>query len=165
MNTKYAAIIPLCGTCLLTEIFTNNTNTNTEQVLIKNFEKIFSALSLRVASTLNTQMPLARSKDESETKDLKSVKVAVHAEYKKMDPIKISIACFKSFISATKSEELEEYFKNENLWSKLGEDSTHIDACFILAKYVDILKKKKKIIFVFLKEDCVYTVLNTSSMS
>jgi hypothetical protein len=89
MNTKYTSLTPLVGSCLLTEIFKQNTAPNTEQVLKKNFEKIFSALLLRIASTLDNQMPFARNKDENETKsDSKSTKQAVNTEYKKLEPVK-----------------------------------------------------------------------------
>jgi hypothetical protein len=53
---------PLIGTCILTEIFSNNTTASTEQVFNQNFEKIFSALTVRVSSTLSNLMPIPKSK-------------------------------------------------------------------------------------------------------
>ncbi len=61
-NVKYATLTPLIGTCILSELFSNNTTANTEQVFNQNFEKIFSALLVRVSSTLNNQMPFPKSK-------------------------------------------------------------------------------------------------------
>ncbi len=160
MNVKHTSLTPLVGTCLLTEIFTHNSNANTEQVFKKNFEKIFSALLLRIASTLDNQMPLTRNKDENETKpDAKSTKQAVNTEYKKIEPVKfesslffilnsqriffllkckpfrrVSIDCFKSFMKATKSDELSVFYENENVSTKLADSSSHVEACFALAR-------------------------------
>lgn len=53
---------PLIGTCILSELFSNNTTANTEQVFNQNFEKIFTALMMRVSSTLSNQMPIPKSK-------------------------------------------------------------------------------------------------------
>lgn len=53
---------PLIGTCILSELFSNNTAANTEQVFNQNFEKIFTALMMRVSSTLSNQMPIPKSK-------------------------------------------------------------------------------------------------------
>jgi hypothetical protein len=92
MNTKYATMTPLIGTCLLTELFSNNSTPETEQVFKRDFEKIFSALLLRLASSLNNQMPVPKAKEESESKqDSKSPKTTtttVTSEYKKLEPIK-----------------------------------------------------------------------------
>lgn len=112
---KYASLTPLIATCILTEIFSNNSNGATEQVFVKNFEKLFTSLLVRVSSTLNTTMPYPKSKvcliyfvyylymlssqcknsykdDSNETgkkEDSKnSVKTAVQNEYKKLDPCK-----------------------------------------------------------------------------
>lgn len=61
-NVKYASMTPLIGTCILNEIFTNNTTAATEQVFNQNFEKLFSALLVRVSSTLSNVMPYPKSK-------------------------------------------------------------------------------------------------------
>ena len=61
-NVKYASITPLIGTCVLSEIFANNTTASTEQVFNQNFEKLFSALLVRTSSTLNNVMPYPKSK-------------------------------------------------------------------------------------------------------
>ena len=115
-NVKYATLTPLIGTCILTELFSNNTTANTEQIFNQNFEKIFSALLVRVSSTLNNQMPFPKSKvfatilmsydktilyciyfknkDEGGVNDTKkddpknATKLAVQSEYKKLDPNK-----------------------------------------------------------------------------
>lgn len=59
---KLASLTPLIATSILNEIFSNNTTANTEQVFNKNFEKIFSAMLIRTASTLGTSMPIPKSK-------------------------------------------------------------------------------------------------------
>ncbi len=61
-NIKYASLTPLIGTCILSEIFSSNTTSATEQVFKENFEKIFCALLLRVSSTLSNVMPYPKSK-------------------------------------------------------------------------------------------------------
>lgn len=61
-NVKYASITPLIGTCILNEIFSNNTTQNTEQVFNLNFEKLFSVLLIRVSSTLSNVMPYPKAK-------------------------------------------------------------------------------------------------------
>ena len=61
-NLKYTSLTPLIGTCILSEIFSNNTTANTEQVFNSNFEKIFCSLLVRVASTLSNVMPFPKSK-------------------------------------------------------------------------------------------------------
>jgi len=95
---------PLIGTCILSEIFSNNTTASTEQVFNQNFEKIFSSLMVRISSSLSNQMPIPKSKDDSpaettpttpnkkDDKDGKnSAKALIQAEYKKLDPCKIAI--------------------------------------------------------------------------
>ena len=91
LNIKYASITPLIGTCLLTELFSNNNTEETDVVVKANFEKIFSALLLRLSSSLNNQMPIPKAKEEEVLKKefTKSAKEpTVHSEYKKMEPIK-----------------------------------------------------------------------------
>lgn len=61
-NVKYASLTPLIATSILNEIFSNNTTANTEQVFNRNFEKIFSAILVRTASTLSNVMPIPKSK-------------------------------------------------------------------------------------------------------
>jgi len=61
-NVKYATITPLIGTCILKELFANNTTAATEQVFNDNFEKLFSNLLVRVSSTLSNVMPYPKSK-------------------------------------------------------------------------------------------------------
>ena len=63
-NTKYASITPLIGTCILNEIFSTNTTESTEKVFNDNFEKIYSALLIRVSSSLANVMPYPKSKDD-----------------------------------------------------------------------------------------------------
>jgi hypothetical protein len=75
----------------LTELFSNNTTEETDKVFKDNFEKIFSALLLRLASTLNNQMPNPKAKEEEVVKkeSSKSAKEqTVLSEYKKLEPIK-----------------------------------------------------------------------------
>ena len=89
LNVKYASLTPLIGTCLLTEIFSNNSTEETEKVFKSEFEKIFSALLLRLASTLNNVMPVPKAKEDDVKPDSKSSKAQpVVAEYKKLEPIK-----------------------------------------------------------------------------
>ena len=89
LNVKYASLTPLISTCFLTEIFSQNQTEETEKIFKENFEKIFTALLLRIASTLDNQMPIPRSKEENEPttpnskQDPKSTKAAVVNEYKK----------------------------------------------------------------------------------
>ena len=61
-NIKYATLTPLIGTCILSEIFLNNTTATTEQIFIDQFEKIYCVLLLRVSSTLSTIMPFPNTK-------------------------------------------------------------------------------------------------------
>lgn len=61
-SQKYASITSLIGTCILNEIFSNNTTSNTEVVFNENFEKLFSALLIRVASSISNIMPYPVSK-------------------------------------------------------------------------------------------------------
>jgi hypothetical protein len=93
---------PLIGTCILSEIFSNNTTANTEQVFNQNFEKIFSSLMVRISSSLSNQMPIPKSKDDSASEtspnsthkkddNKNSTKALIQAEYKKLDPCKIAI--------------------------------------------------------------------------
>lgn len=46
-NIKYASITPLIGTCILNEIFSNNSVSSTEKVFNDNFEKLFCALLVK----------------------------------------------------------------------------------------------------------------------
>jgi hypothetical protein len=90
-NVKYASVTPLVGTCILNEIFLNNTTANTEQVFNQLFEKLFSALLVRVASTLGNVMPYPKGKEEAiennKKEDAKnSIKSQVQSEYRKLDP-------------------------------------------------------------------------------
>ena len=113
---RFASLTPLIATSILTEIFSNNTTANTEQVFNKNFEKTFSALLVRTASTLSSSMPIPKSKvnnllffklyklillfsfyilikDESQPEQKKSdsknaPKNDIQGEYKKLDPCK-----------------------------------------------------------------------------
>jgi hypothetical protein len=91
-NTKYASITPLVGSCILTEIFSTNTTESTEKVFNENFEKIFSALLIRVSSSLSNVMPYPKSKDdyvEGKKDDPKNAaKAQIQSDYKKIDPIK-----------------------------------------------------------------------------
>jgi hypothetical protein len=95
---------PLIGTCILSEIFSNNTTANTEQVFNQNFEKIFSSLMVRISSSLSNQMPIPKAKDDSASEtsanststhkkddNKNSTKALIQAEYKKLDPCKIAI--------------------------------------------------------------------------
>lgn len=135
---------PLIGTCILSEIFSNNTTANTEQVFNQNFEKIFSALMVRISSTLSNQMPIPKSKDDSsepsspatnKKDDSKNAtKSAIQAEYRKLEPCKISIDCFKSFIKCTQNYDLFEYLENENVWDLLIQESTNVEGCYVLAR-------------------------------
>ena len=61
-NVKYASITPLIGTCILKELFANNTTAATEQVFNGNFEKLFSNLLVRVSSTMSNVMPYPKTK-------------------------------------------------------------------------------------------------------
>lgn len=95
IGVKYASITPLIGTCILNELFANNTTAATEQVYNQNFEKIFSALLVRVSSTLSNVMPYPKSKEEgaetvsNKKEDAKNQsKQTVNSEYKKLDPCK-----------------------------------------------------------------------------
>ena len=61
-NIKYASLTPLIGSCILSEIFLNNTTATTEQIFKDQFEKIYCVLLLRVSSTLSNTMPFPKSK-------------------------------------------------------------------------------------------------------
>lgn len=89
-GTRYATLTPLIGTCILSEIFSNNTTADTEKVFKENFEKIFCALFLRVSSTLSNVMPYPKGKDDwvdVKAAD-KEIKASVYQEYKKLVPSK-----------------------------------------------------------------------------
>lgn len=85
-GSKYASLTPLIGTCILNEIFSNNTTPETEEVFKKNFEKIFCALMLRISSTLGTIMPYPKGKDEMNDLKGKKKKEAIQQEYKNLVP-------------------------------------------------------------------------------
>lgn len=87
---KYASITPLIGTCILNEIFSNNLTESTEKIFADNFEKIFSALLIRISNSLSNIMPQAKLKEEnSENKNSKgSAKPQPQSDFKKIDPIK-----------------------------------------------------------------------------
>ena len=136
-GTRYATLTPLIGTCILSEIFSNNTTAETEKVFKDNFEKIFCALFLRVSSTLSNVMPYPKGKDD--WVDVKNnadsiMKASVYQEYKKLVPSKLSVDCFKNFIKSTQSYDLYEYYESESVWDILSEESTNAEGCFILAK-------------------------------
>jgi len=136
-GVKYTAITPLVGTCLLIELFTHAETQATQDIFDKNFEKIFTAVIIRIASTIDNQMPLPKGKEESEVpqkQDAKSVKASVNADYRKLEPVQISIDCLKSFLKSVKLYELNEYFDKEDLWLKLASDSSCIEAYTILMK-------------------------------
>jgi hypothetical protein len=103
-GVKYASITPIVGTCILNELFANNTTAPTEQVYNKNFEKLFGALLIRTASTLNCTMPYPKSKDETadtakkEDPKTAAAKLAVQNEYKKLDPCRL-VHCDRLLIS------------------------------------------------------------------
>ncbi|CAF0812872.1 unnamed protein product [Brachionus calyciflorus] len=134
--TKYASITPLVGTCILNEIFSTNATESTEKVFNDNFEKIFSALVIRVSSSLSNVMPYPKSKDDyTEKKDdsKNSTKSQILNDYKKIEPAKVAIDCFKSFVKCTQIN-LFEYYNNENVWDLLSQESTSIEGYTILAK-------------------------------
>ena len=90
-GTKYASLTPLIGTCILSEIFSNNTTEATEVVFKESFPKIFSALFMRISSTLSNVMPYPKGKEEwidPKAKDTKDKKNSVQQEYKKLNPSK-----------------------------------------------------------------------------
>lgn len=93
-GTKYASLTPLIGTCILSEIFSNNGTEATETVFKESFAKIFSALFMRVSSTLANVMPYPKGKEEwvdpkATTKNNKQDKKnSVQQEYKKLNPSK-----------------------------------------------------------------------------
>lgn len=99
---------------------------------------------VRVSSTLSNQMPIPKAKDDvsepsspgSNKKDdgKNSTKSAIQAEYRKLDPCKISIECFKNFIKCTQSYDLFEYYENEKTWDLLSQDSSNVEGCFSLAR-------------------------------
>ncbi len=94
-GVKYASITPIVGTCILNELFANNTTATTEQVYNKNFEKLFSALLIRAASTLTCAMPYPKAKEDTadtgkkEDPKTAAAKSAVQNEYKKLDPCRL----------------------------------------------------------------------------
>ena len=89
---KYTSITPLVGSCLLIELFNNSENEKTIEVYEKNFEKILTAILIRIASTINNQMPPPKGKEEHEQTpqkgDAKNTKAAIINDYKKLEPVK-----------------------------------------------------------------------------
>lgn len=90
-DIKYATVTPLIGTAILNELFSNfKKESNTDENFKFNFEKIFVALIIRIASTIGNQMPvLNQQKSEADVKqDPKNSKAAIQNDYKKLEPIK-----------------------------------------------------------------------------
>ncbi|RNA34035.1 Maestro heat-like repeat-containing family member 1, partial [Brachionus plicatilis] len=134
-GSKYASITPLIGTCILNEIFSNNVTESTEKVFEDNFEKIFSALFIRISNSLSNLMPQPKPKeDHSENKNSKNLaKSQIQSDLKKIDPIKIAIDCFKSYVKCTRIN-LFEFYENENLWNFFNEENKVIEGYTIMAK-------------------------------
>lgn len=49
---------------------------------------------------------------------------------------RLSIECFKCYIKCSQSFELFEYLNTEKVWDLLGTESTHVEGCTVLAKYI-----------------------------
>jgi maestro heat-like repeat-containing protein family member 1 len=147
-NAKYTSLTPLVATCILSELFSNNTTPATEQIFNNNFEKLYSSLLVRVASTCGNLMPFPKTKDGETTKqtdssstsskksskDKNSTKDSVQNEYKKLQPVKISIECFKQFVKCTQTYELFEFYEDQTVWDLLSDETKNIEGFTLLAK-------------------------------
>lgn len=87
-GSKHASVTPLVGSCILYELFSNNQTESTEKIFIDNFEKLFSALLIRISNTLSNIMPQPKpNNDYSDNKGQKSLAKS-QSDFMKINPIK-----------------------------------------------------------------------------
>lgn len=91
-GSKYASITPLVGSCILYELFSNNQTESTEKVFVDNFEKLFSALLIRISNSLSNIMPQPKANnDYSDSKGQKNLpKPQNPNDFVKINPIKLT---------------------------------------------------------------------------
>ena len=152
---KFATITPLVANCILNELFVNVTSVEAEHVLTRNFERFFSAILIRIASTIGNTMPFTtttnNNKEDAATVTAittttgggnngesggEEMRGRFNAEYRKIDPCRIAIDAMKSLLKCTLSYELYEFCDQLKAWTLLAHESTHVEGVTALARGV-----------------------------
>ncbi|XP_064611998.1 maestro heat-like repeat-containing protein family member 1 [Liolophura sinensis] len=131
---RTAMPLPLAATSALTEIFNCE---ETEEVVMKNFHRLFAALILRIGSMINVKPPKGvqlDKKEEVNTKDKKSANIV--RESKKTTPCSLAVVSFRALLVRAQSTDMIELLDKESVWQMFEDEDRYAEAMSILARAI-----------------------------
>eukprot|EP00058_Branchiostoma_floridae_P019456 XP_002604946.1 hypothetical protein BRAFLDRAFT_77203 [Branchiostoma floridae] len=131
---RTATALPMAASCALAEILQVP---ETEEVVISNYHRLFSAVMVRVGATTGVKPPPKESQAGSEQKPAPKPKkkdAGAVAQKKELDPCGQAIETLQGFLTRSKSEGILELMDEEEGWELLKDVDKFQDGIMLLAR-------------------------------
>ncbi|XP_019641769.1 PREDICTED: maestro heat-like repeat-containing protein family member 1 isoform X1 [Branchiostoma belcheri] len=131
---RTATALPMAVSCALAEILQVP---ETEEVVLSNYHRLFSAIMVRVGATTGVKRPPKETQAGSEQKPAPKPKkkdAGTMSQKKELDPCDQAIETLQGFLTRSKSEGILELMEEEGGWELLKDVDKFQDGIMLLAR-------------------------------